>query len=1300
MATAPQALPPPGPTSSEDRIKATLRTLARAAATLAGAVLFAFLAGVLALRYVVFPQIDGYRADISASLSRASGMAVTLGDVAAGWQGLRPVLSLAGVRLADRRGRAVFELERAEITLSWWTLFAGDLRFHDVDLYGPRLSLRRGADGLIYLADIPLSAKAAGEEGALAAWLLGQPRLAIHDASLEWRDELAGAPEVELRHVEIAVRREAGRHHAALVATPPAAIADKFDLRADLKLSRKGEAWHASGTLYAETGWADLAQLRSHVPVPEALRSAVGGVRAWLEIEPGRVREATVDVNLRGVRAQLADDALPLDLETLAGRAFYRQREGGFSAGTRDLAFRTREGLAVRAADFSVSVGQEAGRPPGGEIRVNGVDLKIAVALLDYLPVSRQSKAHASRLAPRGQLHDSSIVWTGETLATASAFRLKARFENLGVNAGDGFPGLTGLSGTVEGDERRGQLRVESRGALFEAPGIFRAPLALERLAARATWERDATGMEVRIEEAHLANADAEVSVTGTYRTLPDSARRSPGRVALAGTVARARAAAVANYLPDGIAETREWLGRSVLSGDVSRGRFELKGDLQDFPFRDPGAGRFLVVAAIDDGRLRYHPAWPSVDRVRGDIRFENARLEIRAREAEIYASRVRSARAVISDLGANPPVLRIEGEIDTTGVDSARFLRETPLVEGPGAFTRAVAIEGPARLKLDLSWPLWGEEPFRLAGEYAFAGATASVGRSLLLSGIHGPLAFTEKSVHAPELTGSMFGQPATLRLSSLPDGSVLTRLDGRMDAATLGAFIPPSFARRIAGATQWSARVVSDAAGSELRVESTLRGLAIGLPEPFAKLANESQALTVTIRGLGTANEQAVAALHGGIHARIGRGAASSWHAALKFGSPVGNEPMREGLWLYGDLARFDLDAWREALATPASSPAAATPGALEMRGIELRFAKLRYAGRSFERLSASLRHEAHVWRGTLESPEVAGEVRIDPRDRGRVEARLSRFSLGRASAGDEGPEPAPAQEQEDLPALDIVADRFEFRGRWLGRLVLLASPDGKDWRIDRLDIANDHARFASSGAWRRTATGPLTTLDIRLDTTDLHALLAQFGYGEFVTRGEANLEGQLVWPGYPYEFSPGMLSGRFGVRAAKGQFAKIEPGAGKLLGLISLQSLPRRVSFDFRDIFSEGFAFDRISGEAKLARGILLTQDFEITGPSAFVSMAGELSLPLETQSLTVKVVPEVGESVAIAATLLGTPVMGLTTLLLQKLLQNPLGKVVSYEYLVTGSWDNPAVTRIGAAPATRQAPAVAPAPARPQ
>ena len=159
---------------------------------------------------------------------------------------------------------------------------------------------------------------------------------------------------------------------------------------------------------------------------------------------------------------------------------------------------------------------------------------------------------------------------------------------------------------------------------------------------------------------------------------------------------------------------------------------------------------------------------------------------------------------------------------------------------------------------------------------------------------------------------------------------------------------------------------------------------------------------------------------------------------------------------------------------------------------------------------------------------------------------------------------------------------------------------------------------------------------------------------------------------------------LAGTFKVEARRGQFAKIDPGAGKMLGLISLQSLPRRATFDFSDVFSAGFAFERIHGDVKMARGVLLTNNFEISGGSAFVSMSGELSIPQETQTLTMHVVPEVGEGLAIAATVVGTPVLGLSTLLVSKLLNNPFGKVVAYEYQITGSWDNPQVVRTSAAP----------------
>ena len=351
------------------------------------------------------------------------------------------------------------------------------------------------------------------------------------------------------------------------------------------------------------------------------------------------------------------------------------------------------------------------------------------------------------------------------------------------------------------------------------------------------------------------------------------------------------------------------------------------------------------------------------------------------------------------------------------------------------------------------------------------------------------------------------------------------------------------------------------------------------------------------------------------------------------------------------------------------------------MELRGLDLTLGEVRFTARDFHDMHAQLTRAGTQWKGRLDSPVIAGDIDWDSQGKGRLVAKLERFAIPESTAKSAAEAPAAKGE---LPALDIVAERFDFRGKHLGKLDLKAAPAGDEWRIDKLDIVNDHAQFRSSGRFRRTGAGAITTLALKLETDSLNSLLGQFGYADYIKGGSGKLEGELVWPGYPYEFALANLAGHYKVEAGRGQFAKMQQGAGKLLALISLQSLPRHATFDFSDVFSEGFAFERIHGDVKVARGVLLTDNFEISGPSAFVSLAGEVSLPQESQNLTMHIVPEVGEAAAVAATLIGTPVLGLSTLVVSKLLRNPLGKIVAFEYQITGAWDNPEVTRLSAPP----------------
>ncbi|MBY0266468.1 MAG: TIGR02099 family protein, partial [Burkholderiales bacterium] len=248
----------------------------------------------------------------------------------------------------------------------------------------------------------------------------------------------------------------------------------------------------------------------------------------------------------------------------------------------------------------------------------------------------------------------------------------------------------------------------------------------------------------------------------------------------------------------------------------------------------------------------------------------------------------------------------------------------------------------------------------------------------------------------------------------------------------------------------------------------------------------------------------------------------------------------------------------------------------------------------------------------------------------------------------------------------------------------LELQATPQGRDWRIERLRVSNPDGTLNIEGLWQSWLSRPGTQVNVRLDVLDIGKMLARLGYPEGVRRGTAKIEGSLAWAGSPQRIDYATLSGNFVLDAGKGQFVKLEPGIGKLLGILSLQSLPRRISLDFRDIFSEGLAFDEIVGAVKVVKGIASTDNLRITGPAARIVMSGTVDLAKETQALRVRVSPQLSDTVSVAGALIGGPVAGVAAFIAQRLLKEPLNQIAAYEYDVTGSWADPQVVKVERAP----------------
>ena len=391
-----------------------------------------------------------------------------------------------------------------------------------------------------------------------------------------------------------------------------------------------------------------------------------------------------------------------------------------------------------------------------------------------------------------------------------------------------------------------------------------------------------------------------------------------------------------------------------------------------------------------------------------------------------------------------------------------------------------------------------------------------------------------------------------------------------------------------------------------------------------------------------------------------------------------------------------------------------------------------------RRLDQMVAKVALEGPLWRVNLESEQASGTIEYRapravatpasaPRSgeagaagsAGRLYARLSRLSLPKEEAADV--ETLLEEPTQSIPALDIVVDDLVLRGKRLGRMELEAvnRAGAREWRLVRLSLTTPEARLTASGHWAAAAVSPIpslpagvsvgpatvrrTTLNFNLDVSNGGALIERLGFGRVVKAGKGALSGQIAWDGSPLAMDYPSLTGQLNVSMAAGQFLKAEPGVGRLLGVLSLQALPRRFVLDFRDVFQQGFAFDDISGDLQIAQGVAHTNNLRMRGVQAAVLMEGTADIAQETQALRVIVVPEIDAGTASLAYAAINPAIGLGAFLAQTLFSKPLIAASTREFRIVGSWAEPKVDKVergftDAVP-TIPAPSVAPAPPTP-
>lgn len=763
-------------------------------------------------------------------------------------------------------------------------------------------------------------------------------------------------------------------------------------------------------------------------------------------------------------------------------------------------------------------------------------------------------------------------------------------------------------------------------------------------------------------------------------------------------------------------------------------------------------AGEFRIAARLEGVRLAYmpgdpgwpgdpgtataaglHPPWPALTDIKGELVFDRQSMELRdlrGRLGTVGSGSFELARVhgAIRNLADNATLV-IEGNGSGPLADALRYVNATPVggwIGGALAKASTGPMQTPIELQLALDIPLLHSERSSVRGSLRLNGNDLRLRPDLpLLANAKARIAFGDTSFSLTGGSARVLGGEASFDGARQADGSLRFNVQGTASAdglrrtSELGPLAAQAGAV-LGGQTGYKLALGIVQGQAEWQLSSNLLGLSVDLPAPLRKSADQALPLRVQ----ASLVPESIAASSGPprdqLRVELGpeatRVVQAAWWREL---GPDGARVLRggigvqdampqpgEGVAAHLNLPYLDLDAWQKVAETwsGGSGAAPAGPGGTGYAPttVALRAKELVTSGRHLHEVVVGLTRGVAVddatWRANLDATEFNGYAEYRPpggaraatEGAGRLHARLSRLSLPKSEA-DAVSSLLEQASPASVPALDIVIDDFELRGKRLGRVEIEAQnreaeagETAREWRLSKFRLVTPEAQLNASGRWSAAAPGAAArrraTMDFKLDIADGGALLARLGQGEVVRGAKGQLAGQVSWLGSPLAIDYASLGGQVRVAVEGGQFLQADPGMAKLLGVLSLQSLPRRLLLDFRDVFERGFVFDNITGDVSIAQGVATTRNLRMRGVQAVVLMEGSADVEHETQDLRVWVVPEINAGAASLAVAAINPAVGLGSFVAQWLLRRPIMNAGTREFHVTGPWAEPKVERI--------------------
>lgn len=899
-----------------------------------------------------------------------------------------------------------------------------------------------------------------------------------------------------------------------------------------------------------------------------------------------------------------------------------------------------------------------------------------------------------SNLHLQGEIKSISAIYTPNEM-DMQHISLSGNFSHVNITPWEHFPGIKNISGLIKWNGKQGDLSLHSNQTLFQYDPLFPSDLTVDQLSGDILWELDQNkNWKVQLQSLQVFNIDAAINANGSLIILPNSELEADIRA----NFTMQNVDHIKRYLPVHLLDPSllVWLNNAFLAGSIQSGDVILRGPLKDFPFdtestttnaptNKPANGEFRVSAVTKNLHFHFAPDWPNFQNLNAKVLFLGRQIQIDVDHADIAGISLGQVHGNIPYLGsAHPQVLTVEsGPIETDFSQALHFVHLSPLEKTIGRMFADAQMKGPMTLRLGLIVPFANPANVTVKGGIQFKDTQLHlVPWNLLAAKLHGQVEFTEKSTSATNIQGEVFNKPLQLNLETVQkskDTSVIQAiLANHIEMSDLENWLRVPFSKVVKGAADIKTSIdFSSNAPIEIHVVSDLLGVDVNLPDQYAKPPEIPRHFTADIK---IDEKQPLRVKM--IYDNLGAAALvlerknhlfnlSSLDIHLGSGAPAW--PAASGLYITGNLEQLDWDKIKEYLNQSQTN----TMTNMQLKGIDLKIKKLGIPGQPLSSVHLQVTPLENHWDAILSSEEIDGQIQI-PSKLIPTNVIVGQFQKLHLVATTDAPSLGKV-DVKLLPALSLTANDVSYNNMKLGSVSVKTSHNPNGMSIESFTVSSPLIELKAEGDW----TPSETRLHGKASSSNVSDLLNSLGFDVHnIVSSKGQVDFNLNWFAAPYALTLAAMNGNAAMNLGPGRIVELSQttGAkmdlGRMLSIFSLQTIPRRLSFDFSDVFQKGYSFDSLRGDFKFENGNAYTNNTQFDGPVARVAISGRIGLAEKDYDFILSVTPYVTSSIPVAATLLtGQPVIGIAAWAVDKVISSGVSNVTTYYYHVTGPWSNP-------------------------